>query len=128
MIDWSQYPNFSKHEFDCKHTGKNEMQPEFLKRLQILRTVYGKPIVITSGFRHPSHPVEIKKNNRGVHTYGVAADIAVDRTDAFELLKIAFTLGFTGVGIKQHGDGRFIHLDTMPEHPNFIRPTVWSYR
>jgi hypothetical protein len=30
-------------------------------------------------------------------------------------------LGFTGIGVKQTGAGRFIHLDLR------ATPTVWSY-
>ena len=45
------YPNFSKAEFDCKHTGKNEMKHSFMSKLQALRTAYGKPMIISSGLR-----------------------------------------------------------------------------
>lgn len=53
MMDWSKYPNFSKREFDCKETGENEVQARFMDKLQALRTEYGKPMVITSGYRSP---------------------------------------------------------------------------
>jgi zinc D-Ala-D-Ala carboxypeptidase len=39
-------------------------------------------------------------------------------------LRLAFKLGFTGIGVQQKGSGRFIHLDTME---GGTRPTVWSY-
>lgn len=127
-MNWSDYPNFSKEEFDCEHTGKNEMKPEFMEKLQQLRTLYGKPMRVTSGFRDYSHPVEKKKPKKnGSHPTGMAADIAVDRGDAYRLLKLAFELGFTGIGIKQHGGGRFIHLDTIENNPDQPRPTIWGY-
>lgn len=34
--DWSKYPNFKQSEFDCKETGENDMQPEFMDKLQAL--------------------------------------------------------------------------------------------
>lgn len=126
--DWSKYPNFSKSEFDCKHTGKNEMQHEFMTKLQELRTSYGKSMRITSGYRDYTHPVEAKKPNKnGSHPTGLAADIAVERGDAYQLLKLALQLGFTGIGIQQKGGGRFIHLDTIGDNALQPRPTIWSY-
>jgi zinc D-Ala-D-Ala carboxypeptidase len=123
-MDWSRYPNFKKSEFDCSHCGKNEMQPDFMAALQSLRTSYGKPMRITSGYRCPQHPIEAKKAAPGAHASGRAADIGVEGRDAFLLLKLAFAQGFTGIGVQQKGAGRFIHLDTVITGP---RPNVWSY-
>lgn len=128
MINWNDYPNFTKEEFDCKETGENNMQPEFMQHLQNLRELYGKPMRITSGFRSVNHSIEKRKKRAGAHTTGQAVDIAVDRTDAHRLLELAFDYGFTGIGIQQKGGGRFIHLDTIePDTEGFIRPTIWSY-
>jgi zinc D-Ala-D-Ala carboxypeptidase len=126
--DWRQYPNFSKEEFDCKHTGNNEMQHLFMMQLQHLRNLYGKPMRITSGYRDPKHPIEARKNGiSGAHTTGMACDIAVEFGDAYTLLKLAMEVGFTGIGIQQKGSGRFIHLDTIPSSPSQPRPHIWSY-
>ncbi len=126
---WDMYENFSKEEFDCKHTGKNEMKHGFMVKLQALRTIYGKPMRVTSGFRDYTHPNERNKPEKnGAHPTGQAGDLGVDRGDAYLVLKLAFELGFTGVGIKQHGEGRFIHLDTIEDNPSQPRPTVWSYK
>ena len=124
MIDWSTYQNFSANEFNCSHCGKNEMQPDFLQKLQALRSVYGKPMRITSGYRCPEHPIEAKKAKPGAHASGCACDIGIEGADAHRLLKLAFAAGFTGIGVQQKGSGRFIHLDTLEGGP---RPTVWSY-
>lgn len=123
---WGHYPNFTKAEFDCKHTGRNEMQHEFLVRLQQLRDMYGKPIRISSGYRDPSHPVEARKASSGAHSTGLACDIAISGGDAWELLRIAMLLKFAGIGIQQKGPhtGRFIHIDDWVTGP---RPNVWSY-
>lgn len=124
-MQWNKYPNFSEDEFRCKcGCGKVEMRADFMAKLQQLRNAYGKPMIITSGYRCPDHPVEAKKTVSGAHTTGMAADIAVQGTDAYNLLKHAFALGFTGIGVQQKGGGRFIHLDTMQRPP---RPNVWSY-
>lgn len=125
MIDFGLYPNFSADEFNCSHCGKNEMQAEFMSRLQALRMRYGKPMKITSGYRCPEHPIEAKKDKPGAHASGLACDVGVDGKQAYELMKHAFALGFTGIGVSQKGSGsRFIHLDMLEEAP---RPNIWSY-
>ena len=124
MIDFGLYPNFSADEFKCSHCGKNEMQADFMSRLQALRMRYGKPMKITSGYRCPEHPIEAKKAKPGAHASGLACDVGVEGTDAYRLLRLALELGFTGIGVQQKGTGRFIHLDTLEEPP---RPNVWSY-
>ena len=123
-MDWSKVPNFKASEFNCSHCGKNEMQLEFMLKLQALRNAYGKPMRITSGYRCKDHPIEAKKAQPGAHASGCAADIGVDGADAHRLLGLAWAAGFTGVGVNQKGTGRFIHLDTL-KGPN--RPTCWTY-
>jgi uncharacterized protein YcbK (DUF882 family) len=123
-MNWDDYPNFEESEFKCSHCGTVDMQPEFLEKLQALRSEYGVPMKITSGYRCPKHPVEAVKAAPGAHTKGCAADIAVQGTDAYKLLRLALAAGFTGVGVQQRGNKRFIHLDTLNDPP---RPNVWSY-
>lgn len=123
-MDWGEYPNFSEREFKCKHCGKAEMSPVFMAKLQQLRTAYGKPMRISSGYRCPDHPIESRKSEPGVHAQGIACDVAVQGNDAYDLLRLAFAYGFTGIGVNQKGTGRFIHLDIYRESP---RPNVWSY-
>jgi len=124
MLNWDNYPNFSEAEFACSHTGTCEMQEHFMDALQELRTIYAKPMPITSGYRSPEHPIEARKNKPGTHATGLAADIACSGQDAYDILQIAFELGFSGIGVQQKGSGRFIHLDMWEDGP---RPNVWSY-
>lgn len=127
MIDWSLYPHFSEREMRCKHTGKCDMQPGFLLRLQALRIDYGKPMTITSGYRHVTHPAEAGKKAPGAHTTGRAVDIAVRGADALHLIGLAVRHGFSGIGVQQYGAGRFIHLDDLPDAQSWPRPMLWSY-
>ena len=115
MLNWDAYPNFSKWEFDCKETGENVMQPHFLERLQALRTGYGKPMRITSGYRSPGHSIEARKAKPGYHAKGIACDIGCHSQEAYDIARIAFSLGFTGIRISQaEGKARFVHLDLRP--------------
>ena len=128
-------PYFSKEEMRCQHTGLDGMDAEFMSQLTELRAAYAKPMVVTSAYRHPTHPIEAKKVEKhglgkgGSHTTGRAVDIAVDRGDAWELLHLALAMGFTGIGVQQKGNGRFLHIDNIQpdEFERFLRPTVWSY-
>lgn len=121
-INWAKYQNFTKTEFDCKETGENEMQAEFMDKLQALRVRYGKPMRITSGYRSPKHSIEAKKTQPGSHAQGVACDIACSGYEAYEIVKIAFELGFSGIGISQKASGsRFVHLDIAE------RISIWGY-
>lgn len=126
-MNWSLYPNFSASEFRCKHTGREGMNADFMARLQRLRTALGKPMRITSGYRHPSHPAEASKRTTGAHTTGRAVDVAIHGADALELVILARKHGFTGIGLKQHGDGRFVHLDDLPGTASQPRPWIWTY-
>lgn len=126
-MDWSKYPNFTETEFRCKHTGKCEMDAGFMERLQALRIAFGHPMKVTSGFRDKTHPIEAAKATSGAHTTGMAVDIAVEGAQAVRLIGLAITHGFTGIGVKQHGTGRFVHLDTVPGTPQQPRPWIWSY-
>ena len=81
-VNWDTSKYFDRSEFVCSHTGKAEMDGEF---------------------------------------------ILIDRENAYNLLKIAFTVGFTGIGVNQKGGARFLHLDTIDNSPNRPRPTIWSY-
>ena len=122
-MNWADYPNFTEDEFRCSHTGICKMNADFMKKLQHVRGVYGKPMKITSGYRHPSHPIEAAKSVRGEHTLGGAADVAVRGVDALRIVQLALNLGFTRIGVQQKGVERFIHLG---DSPAFL-PGIWSY-
>jgi len=121
--DWSKYPSFKKSEFDCKVTGENNMQHEFMTVLQAIRTEYGKPMRVTSGFRSTKHPIEARKlNSNGEHTQGMCADIAcTDSRMRFIIIQLALKHGITRIGIAQS----FIHLGLggvgLPDN------VIWDY-
>jgi uncharacterized protein YcbK (DUF882 family) len=122
-MNWADYPYFTKAEFDCKHTGKNEMQPEFMAKLQLLREKYGKPMIITSGYRHWTHPVEARKGHTtGEHTRGTCCDIAcTSGADRYQIVQLALQLSFPRIGIAKS----FIHLGIGGA--GLPSPTIWDY-
>jgi len=112
--------HFTREEFDCQVTGTNNMEQEFLEKLDQLRGACGFPFEVTSGYRHPTkHPIEMKKAVPGTHAQGIAADIKItNAAHRYSIVANALNLGFTGIGI----DDNFIHVDTRG-----TAPVIWLY-
>ena len=105
---------FKIDDFRCKQTGENEMDPDFLMRLDMLRELCGFPFIVISGFRSVKHSVEVKKVAPGEHTRGIAVDIRVSGgVQRRAIAKQAFALGFTGIGIYK----RWVHVDMRTSTP-----------
>ena len=122
--------NFPAYELECSCCGRPNPNDEFLvlmRLVQELRTWYGKPMTVTSAYRCPRHPIESGKVDKGrkVGQHARAAiDIQIPSEDTHKVVKKAFELGFTGIGINLIGDrgSRFIHLDVRDRSP-----ALWSY-
>ena len=122
--DWSKYPNFTKAEFDCKATGENNMQHEFMEKLQAIRKDFNRSMTITSGFRSVKHPIEAKKtHSNGEHTQGFCADImCITGNDRFQLIQLALKHGITRIGVAK----TFLHLGIGGKGlPNNV---IWEYQ
>lgn len=111
--------NFAAEELRC-HCPKcnrqvpNLVQQKSLDLLQQLRDKVGRPLSLVSAYRCAEHPVEKRKTTPGQHNKGTAFDIAVgDGSEAYEVMKHAFALGFTGIA---RGNG-FVHVDTRKSIP-----------
>ncbi len=114
------YKFFRLEEFNCTHTNKNEMDHEFLVKLDKLRERVGFPFIITSGYRDATHPAEARKKEpgTGTHCQGIAADIAV--SNGFERMNIvheAIKMGFS-IGVAR----TFVHVDDRK-----TTPVMWTY-
>lgn len=115
---------FSLTEFNCQETNENNMQPEFLEKLDELRKRCGFPFVITSGYRSPNHTIERVKEKAGTHAQGIAADIkAISGTQKHEIVKQALDLGFGGIGVAR----TFIHVDDRCAFDSSAQPVIWTY-
>lgn len=121
---WGEYPNFKASEFNCRHTGKNEMKHEFMVVLQAIRNEYGRGMSPTSGYRHPTHPVEARKQRSdGEHTRGMCADIACTNSqDRYDLVRLALKHGINRIGIAK----TFIHLGLGG--PGLPPNVIWEYQ
>lgn len=114
-----EYLYFKTSDFDCQETGENEMDPEFIRKVDELRSALGRPLIVTSGYRSPTHSLEAKKEKPGTHAQGIACDIKVSNgAERRALVKQAFYLGFTGIGVAK----TFVHVDTRT-----TTPVLWAY-
>jgi uncharacterized protein YcbK (DUF882 family) len=106
------------------------MDEAFVRMLDELRENFGHPLTLSSAKRCADYNEAVSSTGRDrPHTTGKAADILIPGPDAYAVLHYTFLMGFSGIGVKQHGpwDERFIHVDmlTPSEGP---RPRVWSYK
>lgn len=121
-------PHFRREELVCSCGCGMLPDAEFMKKIEGLRVAYGKPLTVTSAARCPEYNAKVSATGpTGPHTTGHAIDFAVSYADAHKLLSIALKLGFSGIGVQQKGEGRFLHVDDLPNAPGQPRPTVWSY-
>ena len=114
---------FKLSDFDCQETGKNEMNEDFLIKLDDLRHECGFPFIVTSGYRSPTHSIEAKKvkagSKAGTHAQGIASDIRIHNgAEGFVIVSKAIKMGFKGIGVAK----TFIHLDVRK-----TMPVIWSY-
>lgn len=100
---------FYLDEFQCSETGENQIDADFVYKLDELREACDFPFVVNSGYRSPDHSVEKAKKAPGTHAKGIAADIKVSG-GAQRMLVVAkaLELGFTGIGVAK----TFVHVDT----------------
>lgn len=109
-------PYFTEQELKCKGDGTLLLAPGFLGDLVWLRTIFGKPMQVTSCCRTPEHNSKIGGNPNSLHltvnpkwnTLGTMAIDILTKDEDYreELIRVAREMGWS-VG---HGKG-FLHLD-----------------
>lgn len=132
FVTASPYKYFTLEELkcpcgECKSIGL-EMDNQFMQMVVIIRQLVGFPLIVDSAYRCPVHNNKVSKSGyHGAHTLGKAMDIAVRGVQAIAVLKEAFLLNMSGIGIQQKGEVRIIHLDNCLPSDGFPRPDIWSY-
>jgi uncharacterized protein YcbK (DUF882 family) len=120
-------PNFKLAEF--LH-GNDPLPPPWIldnlyrlaNRLQVIRDVLNKPIIINSGYRTPAHNQAVGGAKNSMHLSGMAADIVVPGMSAPDLQH--FLQHWSG------GMGRyahFTHVDIRPYQARWSDPTSGSH-
>lgn len=115
--------NFKLSEFDSPDApgSGNNMNPEFLVKLDNARTLAGIPFKINSGFRTKEHNSKVKGVKGSSHCLGYAADIHANEPRARLLIVSALLrAGFNRIGIAEG----FIHVDNDPTKD---KNCIWLY-
>lgn len=85
-------------------------KPELVRLLKRVEKHYGKPVVVTSGYRSPKHNKRIGGANGSRHTTCEAADVQIEGVTKWELAKYVRTMpGRGGVGTYCHTQS--VHID-----------------
>ena len=112
---------FSDKEFKCNCCSKlpeGGMDERLINVLDAVREVVGVPLVVTSGYRCPSHNAAVGGVPNSQHVQGIAADIAVpDGMSVDYLADIAERCGADGIG--RYYEDRFVHIDTRGYEANW---------
>ena len=99
---------------------EDNMNVDFLAKLDEAREFAGIPFIINSAYRSPTHPESIK-NPTSSHIKGLAVDIkAKDSITRFKVLDALIAVGFNRIGIA----GTFIHVDLDLDKSQNV---IWTY-
>lgn len=119
---------FDTKEFESKDGKASPFDETVVKRelivlLNAIRSRYGKPVVVTSGYRSPEHNEAVGGVKNSYHTLGLAADIRPlneNRSDLTMFQKICDELNpHGGVGFYD----TFCHVDIRGERARWDNRT-----
>lgn len=101
--------NFKLYEFQCKDgNGVVKIDSVLVDKLQELRDLIGKPVIINSAYRTPEYNKKVGGSPNSQHLLGKAADIRVNGLTPKQLANYCEKIGFGGIGIYK----TFVHVDT----------------
>lgn len=107
-----RWKNFSPAEIACRGTGSVRIHEDALDKLQALRDRLGKPLIIRSAYRSPTHNRAVGGAPKSKHLDGTAFDIAMTNHDPVAFEEAARAVGFLGLGFYPRSG--FIHIDLGP--------------
>lgn len=114
--------HFTVKELACR-CGREDcdakpMDSGFMRKLELLRILWGKPMVVTSGARCIFWNAHVGGAPESQHVHGNAADISLQTpSDGPKLAALAEKVGLNGIGLASG----FIHVDNRPKKAR------WTY-
>jgi peptidoglycan hydrolase-like protein with peptidoglycan-binding domain len=107
--------DFTVSEFACRDGSDDILiDSDLVETLQKIRSHFGKPLHVTSGYRTPGHDKAVGGSGKGYHTKGMAADIWVSDTDICKVAYYADEIsdGLGGLELAPFDGGDYLHIDT----------------
>lgn len=89
--------HFTLREFECRCCGCVKLDARLLAMLEELRAAWGRPLLLTSGYRCPRHNAAVGGAPRSLHMAGRAADVRVPFAEQDDFQKCARTVDFTEI-------------------------------
>ena len=107
--------DFQRWEFSCGcGCGYDNIDLKLVEKLQCLRDLIGKPIVVTSGCRCELYNSHIGGVNNSPHLTGEGADIIVEGMTPVTLAITARWINYIRIGIYS----KHLHMDIKPPNPS----------
>lgn len=117
--------HFQPWEFECHcgycGLGFKDMNPQFLRRLDLAREYADVKFNLSSAIRCPEHNREVGGVTDSAHLRGYAVDIKIfNSPHRYRVIYGLYRAGFNRVGLYRHLPN-LIHVDTDPtKAPNVI--------
>lgn len=98
----------------------NCLQPALVRKLRQIENHFGRPLIVTSGFRSPPQNRRARGASNSLHMYCAAADIQIEGVGKAQLADYVRSMpGRGGVGTYCHTES--VHVDVGPERD-------WNWR
>lgn len=115
-MSW-KWKYFTRNELSSKDDGSFLINEDALNKLERMRKIVGKPLIINSAYRSPRHNKKIGGKPNSMHVQGRAFDVSIKGHNPAILYQIALTAGFTGFGFAR----TYLHVDTGAKR-------YWEYK
>jgi hypothetical protein len=118
--------HFSDREFFCPCAdstcaGKRPPHPALPLKLEVIRQLYGRPVIVNSGVRCAPHNARVGGVAGSEHETGEGADLMTSSsTERMELIRAAVLAGIRRIGVGK----TFVHIGVSRSHPQDV---IWLY-
>lgn len=99
--------HYSEGEMACPCCRMLLINPELITKLEDLRKLAARPVLVTSGYRCQTRNRKVGGRENSYHLKGMAADIRIPGLNQDKAADLGKQAGFNGIGIYQ----RHVHLD-----------------
>ncbi|MFJ6215701.1 D-Ala-D-Ala carboxypeptidase family metallohydrolase [Streptomyces sp. NPDC092296] len=124
---WNEFTSHDGAGFTGGKVGSAQVKENvrrLMYKLEALRKKAGdRPATINSGFRSTSYNAQVGGASNSMHTYGVAADVAVSGLSTLSVYRIAETCGFSGL---ETYTVSWQHVDSRIEYPYGSQSWWWE--